>query len=149
MPTQRPPVDEQVEREPLFPAGDRRRPHLVDQRAFDLGTRRRASRVDDAGERVPTLAGELQLTLAVPVEHRSHGDELVDAARALVDEHAHGVDVAQPVAGRQGVGQVEVGRVGVAPQHGRHASLRPSRGGLRQVGLGQHPHSQRQFVGGP
>ena len=54
------------------------------------------------------------------------GDQLVDPARPLVDEHPDGVDVAQAGAGRQRVGEVEVGRVGIgAAEHGGDAALRP------------------------
>ena len=55
----------------------------------------------------------------------------------------------RPAPAAERVGQVEIGRVRVAAQHGRHPSLGPSGGGLRQLGLGEHPHSQRQLVGGP
>ena len=53
------------------------------------------ARVDDAGQRVAALPGQLQAALPVAVEHRAHGDELVDAARTLGDEDPDGVDVAQ------------------------------------------------------
>ena len=81
----------------------------------------------------------------VDVEHGAEGDELVHAVGSLVDEHAHGVDVAQPVAGGERVGEVEVGGVGIgAAEHGGHAALGPP--GRRHVegGLGEHadPHAQ-------
>ena len=52
-------------------------------------------------------------------------------ARALVDQHPHGVDVAQAGAGGQRVGQVEVGRVRRSPPSTRgHAALGPAGGRL-------------------
>ena len=58
----------------------------------------------------------------------------------LVDEHPHRVDVAEPGAGGEGVGQVEVGRVLVATEHGGDPALGPAGGGLLQLGLGEHAH---------
>ena len=101
------------------------------------------------GDRVPALAGQQQAPLPVAVEAGAHGDQLVDPARALVDQHPHGVHVAQPHAGGQRVGQVEVGGVGVAAEHRGHASLGPARGGLVQLALGQHADAQAGLVGGP
>ena len=66
----------------------------------------------------------------------------------LVDQHPHGVGVAQAGAGGQGVGQVEVGRVGVARQHRGHAALGPPGGGLVQLALGEHADPQAVDVGG-
>ena len=67
----------------------------------------------------------------------------------FVDEHPHGVDVAQPGAGRQRVGQVEVGGVGVAAEHGGHAALGPAGGGLLELGLGEHADPHAVDLGGP
>src|SRR3546814_6601139 len=72
------------------------------------------------------------------VEGRSESDQLVDASGALVDQHPHGVDVAQAGSRGEGVGEVQVGGVGVAAEHGRHSPLGPAGGGLLQLGLGEH-----------
>ena len=113
-PRQRPSLDEQVEGEPPLPDGGRRGPHLVDEGPLDLGAGGGAAGVHDAGQRVAALAGQQQLALAVAVEHGAHGDELVDARRALVDQDPHGVDVAQAGAGgracRPGAGRWSRGR---------------------------------------
>ena len=110
---------------------------------------RRAAGVDDAGVRVAALAGQQQLARGVAVEDGAEGDQLVDPGRALVDQHPHGVGVAQPGAGGQRVGQVQVGRVGVAAQHRGHAALGPPGGRLVQLALGQHADPQAVDVGGP
>ena len=83
--------------------------------------------------------GEVAARLAV---NGPEGDQLVDAAGTLVDEDPHGVDVAQTGAGRQGVGQVQVGGVLVPPHRRGHAPLGPPGRRLGQVGLGQDPHPQ-------
>jgi hypothetical protein len=68
---------------------------LLEQRPDDLVTGRVAS-VEHAILAVGTLAreGEAQ---AVLVEVRAPSNELVDAARALLDEHAHRLGIAQAV----------------------------------------------------
>ena len=61
-----------------------------------------------------------------------------------LDEHADGVGVAQAGAGRQGVGQVQVGRVLVlATSDGRHAALGPPGGRLRRA----RPWTARRCAG--
>ena len=124
-------------------------PHGVDERALDLGAGGRAAGVHDPRQRVAALAGELELALGVAVEGGAERDELVDARRALVDEHAHGVDVAQPGAGGERVGEVEVGRVGVAAEHRGHAALGPARRGLLELALGEHADPHAVDLGGP
>ena len=89
--------------------------HRRDQGPFDLEAGGRPAGVDHPGHRVAALAGQLQAAALVGVEHGAEGDQLVDPARALVDQHAHGVGVTEPDAGGQGVGQVEVGGVLVRP----------------------------------
>ncbi len=59
----------------------------------------------------PPSRASCEAAAFVGVEHRAEGDQLVDPVRALVDQHPHGVGVAQPGAGGQGVGQMEVGGV--------------------------------------
>ena len=103
----------------------------------------------DPGVRVAALAGQQQLAGGVPVEDGAEGDQLVDPGRPLVHEHPHRVLVAQPGARGQGVGEVEVGRVGIAAQHRGHAALRPPRRGLGQLALGQHADPQPVDVGRP
>ncbi len=95
------------------------------------------------GRRVAALAGERQVTGRLAVEGGAHRDQLVDPRRALVDEHPHGVDVAQPRTGGQRVGQVQVGRVLVAAEHRRDAALGPAGRGLGELALGQHPDVRR------
>ena len=82
------------------------------------------------GPGVATLAGSASEPGGLAVEHGAEGDELVDPGRAFVDEDAHGVVVAEAGTGGQGVGQVEVGRVLVAAEHGGDAALGPAGGGL-------------------
>ena len=88
--------------------------HGLDQRPLDLGAGGGAAGVHDAGQASGRPRGPARARpCGVAVEHGAEGDELVDPARPLVDQHPHGVDVAQPGAGGEGVGQVEVGGVGV------------------------------------
>ena len=124
-------------------------PHRRHERPLDLDARGRAPGVHHPGVRVAALAGQQQLTGGVPVEDGAERDQLVDPGRPLVHEHPHRVVVAQPGAGGQGVGEVEVGRVGIAAQHGGHAALGPPRRGLGQLALGQDADPQPVDVGRP
>ena len=124
--------------------------HRLHQGPLHLGPGGRPAGVHDAVQGVTALPGQLQLAVGVAVEHRPHGDELVHPGRALVDQDPHRFGVAQPGTGRQRVGQVQVGGVGVvAAQHGGHAALGPAGGGLGQLALGEHPHAHPVGVGGP
>ena len=125
-------------------------PHGVDERPLDLRAGGRAAGVDDPRAASGRPRGR---AASCPSGSRSNagaeGDELVDPGRALVDEHPHGVDVAQPGAGGERVGQVEVGGVGVAAEHGGHAALGPAGRGLLELGLGEHADAHAVELGGP
>ena len=116
----------------------------VDQGALDLGAGGGAAGVDDPRARVAALAGEGERPGGLAVELGAQRDQLVHAGRALVDEDAHRLLVAQAGARGQGVGQVQVGRVLVAAEHGGHAALGPAGGRLGQHALGQHAERQRR-----
>ena len=81
------------------------------------------------------------------VELHPQGDQLMDPGRPLVDQDADGLLVAEPGAGGQGVGQMQVGRVLVAAEHGGHAALGPAGGGLGEDALGQHAQRGRRPPG--
>ena len=132
-PRQRPPSTSEVEGEPLLEDGRGRCPGGRHQRPLDLGAGGRPPGVQDPGRGVAPLAGQGQRPARLPVEHGAQRDQLVHPGRALVDQHADGVGVAQPGPGGQRVGQVEVGRVLVAAEDGGHAALGPAGGRLRQL----------------
>jgi len=98
--------------------------------------------VDDAVAGVAALPGKGEVTRELTVELRPEGDELVHARRALVDQHAHRVDVAEPRPGGQGVGQVQVGRVLVPAEDGRHPALGPAGRRLGELALGEDPDGE-------
>ena len=101
------------------------------------------------GSEWPPSRASSELAVGVAVERGAERDQLVDARRALVDEHPHGVDVAQAGAGGERVGEVEVGGVGVAAEHGGHAALRPAGRGLLELALGEHADAHAVQLGGP
>ena len=117
--------------------------HRLDQRPLDLGARGRAAGVHDPRAACARPRGPARGALLVAVEDGAERDELVHPSRALVDQHPHGVGVAQAGAGGQRVGQVQVGRVRVLAEHGGHAALGPAGRRLRQLALGEHadPHA--------
>ena len=148
-------LDDEVEGEPALEHGAGRAVGGVDQGPLHLGPGGGAAGVHDPRPRVPALAGQGERAAALAVELDAQGDQLVHPARALVDQDAHRLLVAQAGAGGQGVGQVQVGRVLVAAEHRGHAALGPAGGRLGQRALGQHaeregaarpgqPHGGRQ-----
>ncbi len=104
---------QEVHHERLLVDHDRGAANRVDQRAFDLLSCRGPTGVHDAGHRVTALPCQLKVPVDVAVEPRSERDQLLHATGALVDEHPHGFQVAQPGTGRKRVGEVEVDVLGV------------------------------------
>ena len=105
--------------------------------------------MDDPRRGVAPLVGQRQRPAGLAVEDGAHGDELVDPRRALVHQYPHRVGVAQAGAGGQGVGQVEIGGVLVAAEHGGHPPLGPAGGRLGELGLGQYADPEPGPAGGP
>ena len=142
-------LHDQVERE--APLVDHVDPlaHLGHERTLDLGARRGAAGVDHAGHAVSALAGQLQPALRIAIEQRAEGDQVVHAAGSLVDQHPDRFDVAEPHAGGQRVGQVQVGLLRVTRQRCRHAALRPAGRGLVQLRLRHDADPQSGGLGRP
>ena len=136
-------LDDQVEREPALEHGAGRAVGGVDQGPFHLGARRRATGVHDAWPGVAALAGERQRAGGLAVELDAQRDQLVHAPGAFVDQNPHRLLVAQAGAGGERVGQVQVGRVLVAPQDRGDAPLSPARGRLGEHALGQDAQGRR------
>jgi hypothetical protein len=145
-----PPVlHDQVQGEPVLVHRGRGALHRLHQGPFHLGAGGRAPGVDHPGVRVAALPGQQQLACGVAVEDGAEGDQLVDPPRPLVHQHPDRVGVAEPGTSGERVGQVDVGRVGVAGQHRGHPALGPAGRGLVELGLGQHPHPQAVQVRRP
>ena len=144
-----PALDEEVEREPALEDRDRGTAHGLDERALDLGPRRGASRVHDARQRVSTFASELESPVGRSIERRAHRDELGHPIGPLVDEDTDGFDVAQPRSGRERVGEMEVGRVGITGEDRGDAALCPPRGGLVELAFRQHADTEAECIGCP
>ena len=122
-------LDHQVEHEGALVDADGGAVHGLDQRPLDLDPGGHAAGVHDAGEVVPALAGQVEVAVGVAVEHGPETDQLAHRDRALLDEGAHGIDVAEPAARGHGVGHVEVGAVDAGGEHGGDAALGPAGGG--------------------
>ena len=87
--------------------------HRGDERPLDLGAGGVAARVHDPGEEWPPSRASASSAVAVGlVEVRAERDELAHPVGALGHEHPHRVDVAEPRARGQRVGEVQLGRVG-------------------------------------
>ena len=131
-------LDDEVEREPPLEHRARGAVRGVDQGALHFGACGGAAGVDHPRARVTSFAGQRQQSGGLAVELHAERDQFVDPGRAFVDENPHRLLVAQPRPGGQGVRQMEIGRVLVAPEHGGHAALGPTGGGLGEHALGQH-----------
>ena len=79
-------LHEEIEREPALEHGAGRAVGGVDEGPLDLGAGGGAAGVHDAGAGVAALAGQRQQPGGLAVELDPEGDQLVHAARALVDE---------------------------------------------------------------
>ena len=130
-PTQRPRLDDQVDREPALAHLDEiERADRRDQRALDLGAGRVAAGVHDPRHRVAALAGQRERggrAVAGAVEHRAERHELAHPVRAFGDEHPDRVGVAEPGAGGERVGEVQLGGVGLLERGGDAALRVPGR----------------------
>ena len=137
-------LDEQLDREPALANLDRAALDRGDERTLDLGAGRVAARVHDAGERMTALAGEQQLVAVgagLGVELRAERRQLADTVGALGHEHLHRLDVAEPGARGERVGEMQLPRVGLG-QRGGDAALRVTGGRERQLALREHDRRQ-------
>ena len=138
-------LDEQLDREPPLAHLDRVADvHRFDQRAFDLGAGRVATRVHDPRERVPAFAGQEQLRALgrrLGVEVRAETRQLAYPVGTFGHEDAHRVGVAEACARGQRVDEVQIRRVGRG-ERGRDAALCVPRGRVRELTLGQDEHRQ-------
>ena len=109
-PTTRPRSTSRSDAEPSLAdvgAGAVQRSH---QRAFDLRPGGVAARMDHARHRMTALARPGELAIAVDVvEVRAERHELAHPGRPLVGQYSHRVGIAQPTAGGQRVGAVQLG----------------------------------------
>ena len=123
-----------------------------DQGPLDLVAGGVAAGVDDPGQGVAAFPGQRQggagAAVAEPVEGGAQGHQFPEPGRALADEDPHRFGVAQPAAGRERVGEVQLGRV-VGRQRRRHAALGVAGGRCRQLALGQHGDGQPGLGRGP
>lgn len=123
--------------------------HRGHKSTFDLGTGRRTSGMNDSGQRMASLAGQFETSLLVAVEGGTQSDEILHAPGAFLDENAHRIDVTETVTGGKGVGQMQIGRIRIAPQYRGNAALCPSSGCLFKCALREDSDPQPVAIGGP
>src|SRR5580698_3411294 len=92
------------------------RTQTPDQRSLDLEPGAVPTRVQDAGTRMRSLLREQQLTV-LRIECNAPLDQLADARRTLLDEHAHCIGMAQPSPCGDGV--IEMQLRGIVITHSR------------------------------
>lgn len=137
-------VGEKVQDEGVLDGADTARADRLDQRAGDFRARGVAAGVGDAAAVVAALAGEGEAALGGLVEVRAGRDEAAHGVRALGDQEADRLPVAQARAGDQGVVQVLLGGVALAEGRG-DAALGPAGGAVVEAGLGDddRPEARR------
>ena len=121
-------------------------PHRLHQGADDLGASAIARGVDDAAARVCRLQPERKRAGRGAIEGGAMPNERGNGVRTGLQNAPGHRRIAQAIAGRQGVLQVQRGVVVSADSRG-HATLRPCAGGAgTQRRTGQHKHRQRRQV---
>ncbi len=115
------------------------------QGALHLGAGRVAAGVHDPVRPVAALAGQHQRAVRVAVELGAPADQLPDPRRALLDQHLHGLRVAEPDPGDLGVVGVRLGGVQRVEDPGDPA-LRPAGGAVVDVDLGDHRDVQAELA---
>jgi hypothetical protein len=88
-----------------------------------------------------SFTGEFKLSVGIAVEPRTKSDEITNANRAFFDQHAHSIDIAKACARSQGVGQMQVGGIGITAENGGDATLGPTSSRLFQRTLGEHTNT--------
>ena len=138
-------LDEQLDREPALADLDRRcaRPRRrARARSRRRSRRRPRARRGRASGRLRGRAAARSPSGPGSVSNCApSARELADPVGALGHEHAHRVDVAQPGARGQRVGEVQLGRVGRG-ERGGDATLRVARRRVRQLALREHERRQ-------
>ena len=98
--------------------------------------------VQHAARAVRPFDRQRGLTVGSAVESRAPRHQLAYVARAVLDEHAHRLLVAQPVAGRHRVRRMELRRI-AWPDGRRDAALRVAGVAFPRLGLGEDEHVAR------
>src|SRR5713101_3237909 len=96
---------------------------------------------------MPTLARPCELATVTVIEVRAQLDQFAHATRTLTGQHAHRVGIAEPTAGSQGVGAVELGRVLRLVERGRDTALGVAGGRPTKGTLGEHRGRQAGTAG--
>ena len=126
---------QRVERDGVLEHLDAAGAQRAGERAGDLRAAGVAAGVHDPVAAVPALAGQRRAAVGAGVEPGAERLQRGDRGRRLLDEGAHGVLVAEPGAGDQRVGDVQVGVV-VGTEDGGQAALRPGGAAVTERALG-------------
>jgi len=124
----------------IFLDGGQRRGQRRDQCTGDLFAGRVSAGMGDPVTAVTTLSRQRDLAVRPTVELHSESRELTNTSRALGDQDAHGLFIADACAGDQGVEKMLVRGVG-GIQSCSDSTLGPLRRPFRQQGLGHQQHT--------
>ncbi len=132
-------VQHEVDQERVLDHADIARPQPCDEGLLDRRARGVAARVQDARVRVGGFEALDEVAVGAAVERDAEGDQLADARGPLVDQHPHGLGVAESGSRGQGVADVVLGAV-VVEHHTGDAALRVAGVGVLEHVLGHERH---------
>jgi hypothetical protein len=96
-----------------------------------------------------TFTGEFKLSVGIAVEPRTKSDKITNANWSFFNQHTNGIDIAKACACSQGVGQMQIGGIGIATENRGNAALGPTSGRLFQRAFSQHSNTNSGLSCGP
>jgi hypothetical protein len=75
-----------------------------------------------------TFTGEFKLSVGIAVKPRTKSDKVTNANWSFFNQNANGIDIAKACTCSQGVGEMQIGGIGIATEHGSDATLGPASG---------------------
>jgi hypothetical protein len=96
-----------------------------------------------------TFTSEFKLSVGIAVKPRAKSDKITNANWSFFNQHTNGIDITKTCACSQGVGQMQIGGIGITTENGGNATLGPTRGRLFQRALGEHSNTNPGLGCGP
>jgi hypothetical protein len=75
-----------------------------------------------------TFTSEFKLSVGIAVKPRAKSDKITNANWSFFNQHTNGIDIAKSCTCSQGVGQMQIGGIGITTENGGNATLGPTRG---------------------
>jgi hypothetical protein len=92
-----------------------------------------------------TFTGEFKLSVGIAVEPRTESDKVTNANWSFFNQNTNGIDIAKTCTCSQGVGEMQVGGIGITAENGGDATLGPTSSRLFQRTLGEHTNTNSRL----